>query len=123
VVVLGIPGWWVARRPGRHARGQAADGLTAGADQAPRTDTPPVHPSGPFPVRGAGAYPGHPSGPLPVPQDGTYAGHLSGPLPVRRPGAPPGRPAGDHPGHPAGEDPALKSVVWDRLAHPAPRSW
>ena len=123
VMVLGIPGWWVARRPGRHARGQAADGLTAGTDQAPRAGTAPVHPSGPFPVGGASAYPGHPSGPLPVRQPGTDAGHPSAPLPVRRPGAHPGRPAGDHPGHPAGEVPALKSVVWDRLAHSTPRSW
>jgi hypothetical protein len=123
VMVLGIPGWWVARRPGRHARDQAADGLTAGADQAPRAGTAPVHPSGPFPVRSAGAYAGHPSGPLSVRQAGPYARHPSGPLPVRRPRAHPGPPAGDHPGHPAGEDPALKSVVWDRLAHRTPHNW
>jgi hypothetical protein len=116
VMVLGIPGWWVARRPGRHARGQAADGPASGADQAPLPGTAPVHPSGPFPVRDAGAYPGHPSGPLPGRQALGDAGHPSGPLPVRRPGANPARRAADHPGHPAGEDPALKSVVWDRLA-------
>jgi len=106
VMVLGIPGWWVARRPGRHARGQVADGLPADADHPPLAGAAPVHPSGPFPVRDASTYPGHPSGPLPV----------------RRPGAYLARQAGDHPAHPAGEDPALKSVVWDRLAHNTARS-
>ncbi len=36
VAVLGIPGWWVARRPGRHARSQVAShpAAPAGADSA-----------------------------------------------------------------------------------------
>jgi hypothetical protein len=109
LVVLGIPGWWVARRPGRHARGQVADGLIAAAG--------PGHPSGPLPVPGASMPPGHPSGPFPVPESGTYPGHPSGPLPMRRPRAYPARQAAVPPAHPAGEDPALKSVIWDRLAH------
>jgi hypothetical protein len=121
VMVLGIPGWWVARRPGRHARGQAADGPAAGADRAPLGGAAPVHPSGPFPLRDAGAYRGHPSGPLPVRQDGAHAGHPPAPLPGRRPGGYPARQAADHPGHPAAEDPALRSVVWDRLAQNAAR--
>ena len=57
VMVLGIPGWWVARRPGRHARGQAAAGVAGGADQEPPGGPRPAHPSGPFPA--------HPSGPFP----------------------------------------------------------
>jgi hypothetical protein len=122
VMVLGIPGWWVARRPGRHARGQVADGLPADADHPPLAGAAPVHPSGPLPVQDASAYPGHPSGPLPVRDASAYPGHPSGPLPVRRPGAYPARRAGDHPAYPAGEDPALKSVVWDRLAHNTARS-
>jgi hypothetical protein len=83
--------------------------------------TYPRHPSGPLPVRQASSYPGHPSGPLPVRQAGMYPGHPSGPLPVRQPGASP-RQAADHPAYPAGEDPALKSAVWERLAHNAARS-
>ena len=45
VVVLGIPGWWVARRPGRHARGEVADGRNAAADYPPLAGAGPVHPS------------------------------------------------------------------------------
>ena len=111
VMVLGIPGWWVARRPGRHARGEVADGQTGGADHPPLAGAAPVHPSGPFPVRAASTYPGHPSGPLPVRQASTYPGHPSGPLPVRQattypglppPSRPPGLPppAADHPAYP-----------------------
>ena len=122
VMVLGIPGWWVARRPGRHARGEVADGRNAAADYPPLAGAGPVHPSGPLPVRRASTYPGHPSGPLPVREASTYPGHPSGPLPVGRPGAYPARRAADHPAYPAGEDPALKSAVWDRLAHNAARS-
>jgi hypothetical protein len=122
VMVLGIPGWWVARRPGRHARGKVADGQTAAADHPPLAGTAPVHPSGPLPVRQASTYPGHPSGPLLVRETSTYPGHPSGPLPVRQPGAYPARRAADHPAYPAGEDPALKSAVWERLAHNAARS-
>jgi len=122
VMVLGIPGWWVARRPGRHARGEVADGRNAAADYPPLAGAGPVHPSGPLPVRQASTYPGHPSGPLPVREASTYPGHPSGPLPVGRPGAYPARRAADHPAYPAGEDPALKSAVWDRLAHNAARS-
>ena len=106
VMVLGIPGWWVARRPGRHARGEVADGRTASADHPRLAGAAPVHPSGPLPVRAASTCPGHPSGPLPV----------------RRPGEYPARRAADHPAYLAGEDPALKSAVWDRLAHNAARS-
>ena len=102
VMVLGIPGWWVARRPGRHARGQAAagvPGVAGGADHrptgGPHTAHPsgpfPAHPSGPFPVRQPGAYPAHPSGPFPVRQPGAYPAHPSGPFPVRQPGAYPSR--------------------------------
>ena len=81
VMVLGIPGWWVARRPGRHARGQVRDGLPAGADPAPQAASAPGHPSGPLPVGQPSMYPGHPSGPFPVPQASGYPGHPSGPLP------------------------------------------
>ncbi|HEX9358450.1 MAG TPA: glycosyltransferase family 87 protein [Streptosporangiaceae bacterium] len=118
VMVLGFPGWWVARRPGRHARGQAAAGGAGGADHVPgggphpaHPSGPfPAHPSGPFPVREPGTYPAHPSGPLPVRQPRVYTAHPSGPFPVRPPGGSPARLA-------AGTDPALKSVVWERLAH------
>ena len=73
-------------------------------------------------MRDASAYPGHPSGPLPVRDASAYPGHPSGPLPVRRPSAHPALRAADHPAYPAGEDPALKSVVWERLAHNTARS-
>ena len=130
VMVLGVPGWWVARRPGRHARGQATAGGAGGADHGPAggphpahpSGPFPAHPSGPFPVREPGAYPAHPSGPLPVRQPGRYQAHPSGPLPVRQPGAYPSRQATAHFAGPAGADPALKSVVWERLAHSTPRS-
>ena len=141
VMVLGVPGWWVARRPGRHARGQDA-GAAGGLDHVPPGGPRPAHPSGPFPahprpvpahpsgplpVRRPGAYAAHPSGPLPVRPPGTYQAHPSGPFPVQNPGAPvqnpgayPSRQATAHPAHPAGPagaDPALKSAVWERLAH------
>ena len=130
VMVLGVPGWWVARRPGRHARGQATAGGAGGADHGPAGGPHPAHPSGPFPaypsgpfpVREPGAYPAHPSGPLPVRQPGRYQAHPSGPLPGRQPGAYPSRQATAHVAGPAGADPALKSVVWERLAHSTPRS-
>ena len=123
VMVLGVPGWWVARRPGRHARGQAAGGVAAGgvagrADHAPPGGPHPAHPlralpahpSGPFPVQEPGGYPAHPSGPLPVRQPRVYTAHPSGPLPEWRPGVSPAHLA-------AGPDPALKAAVWERLAH------
>ena len=142
VMVLGVPGWWVARRPGRHARGQDA-GAAGGLDHVPPGGPRPAHPSGPFPAHPSGPFPAHPSGPLPVRRPGAYAAHPSGPLPVRppgtyqahpsgpfpvqnpgapvqNPGAYPSRQATAHPAHPAGPagaDPALKSAVWERLAH------
>jgi hypothetical protein len=122
VMVLGIPGWWVARRPGRHARDRLTSGRAAETDPAPTVGAGPGHPSRPFPVRHAGAYPAHPSGPFPVRQPGAYPAHPSGPLPVRRPSAYPARQATGHPAYPAGEDAALKSMVWDRLAHNTARS-
>ena len=109
VMILGVPGWWVARRPGRHARGQDAGGVAGGLDHVPPGGPRPAHPSGPFPA--------HPSGPFPVRQPGTYRAHPSGPFPVRQPGAHPSRQSTAHPAGPAGADPALKSVVWERLAH------
>ena len=85
VVVLGIPGWWVARQPGRHARGQVRgqvrDRPPANADPASRAGLPAGHPSGPFPAVRPDLYPGHPSGPFPVRQASLYPGHPSGPLP------------------------------------------
>ncbi len=122
VMVLGIPGWWVARRPGRHARDRLTSGLAAETDPAPTAGAAPGHPSRPLPVRHAGAYPARPSGPFPVRQPGAYPAHPSGPLPVRRPSAYPARQATGHPASPAGEDAALKSMVWDRLAHNTARS-
>jgi hypothetical protein len=130
VMVLAIPGWWVARRPGRHARGQQGDGLPADADHEPLAGARPAHPSGPLPVHPSGpfrmhqasTYPAHPSGPLPVHQPSTYPGHPSGPLPVRESGAYPARQARAHPAGSAAEDPDLKSVVWERLAQSTARS-
>ncbi len=114
VAVLGIPGWWVARRPGRHARSQVADGLPGGADHEPLAGADPGHPSGPLP--------GHPSGPFPVRHASAYSDHPFGPLPVRPPSAYPARQAASHPAAPAGVDSALKSAVWDRLAHSTSQS-
>jgi hypothetical protein len=129
VMVLGIPGWWVARRPGRHARGQHAGGGPAGAEHEPPGGAPahlpgplPVHPSGPFPGFQASTSPARPSGPLPVRQPASYPAHPSGPLPVRQPRPYPAAQATVHPAGPGGEDPGLKSMVWDRLAHNTERS-
>jgi hypothetical protein len=122
VMVLGIPGWWVARRPGRHARDRFTSGPAAETDPAPTVGAAPGHPPRPLPVRHGGAYPAHPSGPFPVRQPTAYPGHPSGPLPVRQPSAYPARRATGHPASPAGEDAALKSAVWDRLAHNTARS-
>ena len=64
VVVLGIPGWWVARRPGRHARGQAArpwpeEWIT----RLPGVLVPHTRPARTRPIL---------SGPLPMWEPGTY---------------------------------------------------
>ena len=143
VMVLGIPGWWVARLPGRHARGQLAEGVPADADQEPlpgaRPAHPsgplpahpsgpfPVHPSGPLPVRQASRYSAHPSGPLPVRQPSTYPAHPSGPLPVRQPSTYPARQAAAHPAAPAGRIPISSRwsgngwLTTPHAARPGPR--
>ena len=79
VMVLGVPGWWVARRPGRHARGQATAGGAGGADHGPPGGPHPAHPSGPFPA--------YPSGPFPA----TRPARSRCGSPARIPRTPPGR--------------------------------
>ena len=122
VMVLGIPGWWVARaartprpgggrgRPERRSGPPAAGGRGPGSSFRPAPGTP-----GQYLSRASLR-----------PAPGTAGQYLSRASlrPAARPPARrvPARQAADHPAYPAGEDPALKSAVWDRLAHNAARS-
>ena len=116
VMVLGIPGWWVARRPGRHARRQAGDCGPAGAGWAPPGATRPGHPPGPLPVRQPGRYPGHPSGPLPAYHAGAvYQAARTSSIPRGR--SPSGSPA------PAPPIPPARSRCGMRARRPPSSRW
>ena len=148
VMVLGIPGWWVARRPGG-TPGGSSPGRTRGRGPRSSAGRPARSSLRTAPGSSLRTVPGSSLRPAPrapgqqvfrpplgsaarpparhLPrasadhsrrQPGTYPAHPSGPLPVRQPSSYPARQAAA----PAGEDPDLKSVVWERLAHNTARS-
>jgi hypothetical protein len=80
VVVLGIPGWWIARRPGRHARNRLADStapqwIAAGRLTAPHSTGP--QSTGPQSTERRAAWPTSGRGELQVGQRGPRPGMLS----------------------------------------------
>ena len=77
VAVLAVPAWWLARRPGRHAR-NPADGSFSVLPPVPAADR---HPSGPWPVDDSWAAASSRAAGSPVP------------IPSPAPSGPPGGPA------------------------------
>ena len=92
VAVLAVPAWWMARRPGRHAR-NPADGSFSVLPPVPAADR---HPSGPWPVEDSWAAAGsrmaahsRPSAPPPADSwPGAAAGIQAGSWPAADSGVP-----------------------------------